>query len=209
MTARDELKAILSIACNPCPGFAGACKTMRWAPAQGHVPRGFRGALGSVAEVEFVLVTAEPGDPYPGEAHTGFESAAAYSDKNLRKGTDLYHRKLKHILDLCWEGESLDTQLRKAWLTNSVLCSAPIESGNVAAVVTRECARRFLIPQLEMFRGAVVAALGGKAAQRLERAGVSDFLIGTAAAPPGCNRAGAEKSWQKIADAVKARRRGG
>jgi len=179
---------------------------MRWSPAEGHVPRGFRGAQGDVEDVALVLITAEPGNPHPGEAHTGFESTVAYSDRSLRAGTDLYHRNLKQILELCWPEESLDIQLRKVWITNSVLCSAPQEGGGVSAAVTRECAARFLVPQLRLFQHAVIATLGSKAATRLERVGVTNFIRAGAAAPPGCNRREVRESWQKIANAVQARR---
>ena len=81
---------------------------MRWNPPAGHVPRGFLGAAGDLSEVELVLVFAEPGDPHFGECHTGLKSAYDYATYGFGTGKDLFHRNVRHILDLCWPGGRLN-----------------------------------------------------------------------------------------------------
>jgi len=67
-----ELRELLLPAYAPCTHFGGACKGVaKWDTGKGYAPRGFVGALGSLDEVELVLVAAEPGDPLPGETHEG------------------------------------------------------------------------------------------------------------------------------------------
>jgi len=51
----------------------------------------------------------------------------------------------------------------------------------------------------------VVVALGRKAALRLRNAGVEQFIVAAAAAPPGCNRKEACESWGVVARAVHER----
>jgi hypothetical protein len=178
---------------------------MRFLPGAGHVPRGYLGATGSLDEIELVLVFAEPGDPQPNEQHTGFASAYAYAMDGFTKGIDQFHRNVKWILAQCWPDLSFRDQLRRVWLTESVLCSAPIESGSVPVRCEQECVRRYLVPQLDLLDGRVIAALGSKAARRMQQAGVSGFISARAAAPPGANKPGARESWMAIADAVKRR----
>jgi len=102
--------------------------------------------------------------------------------------------------------------MKKTWMTESVLCAAPQEGGRVATSAWRACTDTYLKPQLELLHkknNAVVAALGKKAAERIDSIGGIQFIPAFAAAPPGCNRIGAMESWKKIADAVqleKARR---
>ena len=132
MSILPSLVKILEPAYGPCAEFGGACKNiMRWCPTSGHVPRGFYGAIGSQFEVELILVVSEPGDPHPGEVHTGLNSAYDYAGKVLCAGQDKYHRNLKQIFDLCWPNEPIERHLRKVWLTESVLCSAKTEGANV------------------------------------------------------------------------------
>src|SRR5262245_5174835 len=131
MLPNPALLKILEAALQPCPAFAGVCSAMRWNPRAGHVPRGFAGALGGLDEVRLVLVTAEPGDPHAHESYNPdgspraiLEESASYVYGALRDSTDLFHRNLRYILNLCWPGEALNDQLRRAWLTDTVLCSA-------------------------------------------------------------------------------------
>ena len=141
-----------------------------------------------------MLVVAEPGDPHPGESHpadpvAALESAFLYAYQCFGNGKDQFHRNVRTILDLCWPGEGFDSQMRKTWITESVQCSAQKEGGSVRAPVGAMCRSRYLDEQLRLFPSAVVAALGSKAAKRL--AG-RDFIPAFAAAPPGCNFAGAQ-----------------
>ncbi len=162
---------VLRPAYAPCPAFGGACRcVMRWDPAGGHVPRGFRGAAGTVEEVRLVLVCAEPGDPFPGEAYPFDGDAEEYlrrvlasNRRQLSSPRDQYLRNLGRILDMAWPGAGLDEQLRRTWVTNSVLCSAPKETGPVPRRVELECINRYLKAQLALFPRARVVALGRKA----------------------------------------------
>jgi len=183
---------------------------MRWDPRKGHVPRGFFGATANIEDVRLVLVCAEPGDPHGAESHVGsspaatFRSAYDYAYNCFKDGKDLFHRNVRLILNLCLPGLDFDEQMQRAWITDSVLCSARIEGGNVPAQVARACRARYLEAQLDLFPNAVIAALGGKARRRL--AGYDREVIpAIAAAPPGCNRAGARDSWEAIAKQVRAR----
>jgi hypothetical protein len=184
---------------------------MRWRPADGHVPRGFAGATGELSEVELVLVSAEPGDPHPEECHTGLhmQSAYDYAMTVLQQGRDLYHKNILRILNMCWPGLRFEQQMRKVWLTDSVLCSAREEGGSVTRPASLTCGLRYLRPQLALFPTALVVALGNKSAARLRQlnnelrqlkssASPVDFLKVYAVAPPGCNFPGAVPSWQQI-----------
>ena len=206
MTLNSTIAEILQPAYAPCAGFKGPCADMRWDPKEGHVPRGFRGATGSIDEIELVLVFAEPGDPHPHEKHTGLTSAYECSSRNFETGRDQFHRNVRSILDACWPGIPLDLQMRKVWMTESVLCSAPEEGGRVHSSVTKECGRRYLLPQLRLLPRALVVALGRKAEKRLQAIGFLDFIPVAAVAPPGCNFPGARESWGRIPDGLAARK---
>lgn len=193
----------------PCPGFSTACAKMRWAPQEGHVPRGFCGAFGDPAQVRLVLVVAEPGDPHDSEAHPVappadvLESIHHYAYHCFRDGHDLFHRNIRKILNLCFPDLTFEQQMHVSWITESVLCSAKAEGAPVPVSVATECRRRYLEPQLQAFPNAVVVALGSKAVNRL--AGWSNVVTAFAAAPPGCNFKGAEESWRAAAEKVRAR----
>ena len=201
-----KIASVLAPAYLPCAEFKGACSEMRWQPEAGHVPRGFLGATGSLEDVELVLVFAEPGDPQPGESHTGLESAYEYATLGFGNGKDLFHRNVLRILGMCWPELSFEQQLRKAWLTESVLCSARTEGAPVSVPASRACGRRYLLAQLAMFPSALVVALGKKAQSRLQGLGVRSFLPVFAAAPPGCNRREALASWAQIPLEMERRR---
>jgi len=171
---------------------------MHWSPDVGHVPRGFLGASGELSEVELVLVFAEPGDPHAGERHTGLESAYEYASFAFRSGKDLFHRNVRNILDECWPDETFDQQMRKVWLTESVLCSAKAEGAHVRQSVSMACGRQYLLAQLALFPQALIVALGSKARDRLTALDVRDFMKAHAVAPPGCNRREARESWKQI-----------
>jgi len=204
------LETVLLPAYAPCIEFAEACRNMCWAPAAGHVPRGFCGATGSLSEVQLVLVGAEPGDPHKGENHLAgatrvgrLQSAHTYAYENFRSGKDLYHRNMRHILELCWPDESFEQHMRKAWITDSVLCSAAVEGAPVPMNVAHVCRQRYLDAQLALFPRATVVALGHKAYKRL--AGPREVIRAFAAAPPGCNFHGARESWHEVARVVRSR----
>ena len=179
---------------------------MRWNPEAGHVPRGFLGACGDPSEVELVLVFAEPGDPHVGEHHSGLDSAYSHATMAFRTGKDLFHRNVRKIIDSCWPNIPFEQQMRKVWLTESVLCSARTEGGHVSKSVSTACGRRYLLAQLALFPQAVVVALGDKAQKRLRDLGVSHFISVRAVAPPGCNRKEAPEFWKQIPIELERRR---
>jgi len=201
-----SIAPILAAAYAPCPAFSGACSSMRWAPSEGHVPRGFCGANGDPKQVKLVLVVAEPGDPHRLESHPAsppmatLESTHGYAYRCFRDGKDQFHRNVRRILDLCLPGMTFDEQMQVAFITESVLCSAKSEGAAVPTVVARECRKRHIDHQLDAFPNATIVALGKKAAKRL--AGRSGVITAFAAAPPGCNFAGAEDSWRTAAKEV-------
>ena len=206
MAIHPAIRAVVEPAYQPCSGFTSTCRGMRWDPSGGHVPRGICGADGEPSEVRLIIVTAEPGDPYVGENHQGdgtpYGRLAASIEHTRRcyvEGTDLFQRNVRLIISLVYPGLGFDEQLRRTWLTDSVLCSAGIESGKVPKECEAACARRFLLPQLALFPKAAVIALGGKARTRMEAAGVRGFFHAYSAAPPGCNYSNARPTWEAAA----------
>ena len=154
-----------------CSSFDGACKgTATWRPKCGYVPRGFIGASRGLDEVKVVILLSEPGSPYPTESYKGpkkLKQTCEHTIEALEGGRDRFHRKLKCLLNLLFPGLPLNRQLRKVWITQTYLCSAPTESGRVPKASENECARRYLSKQLKLLRGKPVIALGkGKAHRR-------------------------------------------
>ncbi|MYD44101.1 MAG: hypothetical protein F4W90_09460 [Gammaproteobacteria bacterium] len=204
-----ELLDILEPAYAPCEAFSGGCNgTATWLPKRGHVPRGFLGATGNVDDIELVFLIAEPGNPH---ANSSFgpdlppQSLIAQTVDDtyrcFRDGVDLFHRKMRLILDLAFPDLALDDQLRRAWITNTYLCSAPEETGSVPTVASDACDDTYLRAQLELLPGRPVIALARKAYNRVKRLGraipdLEDRLFdAVAASPPGCNHRGAYPSW--------------
>lgn len=198
MHIHDAIVQLFQSAYAPCSEFRASCKTMRWDPKAGHVPRGFAGAVGELREVELVLVFAEPGNPKPSESHNGLSSAFNYAYSGYCYGNDRFYANVRTILDSCWPNLSTKDQMRKVWLTDSVLCSATIECGQIPSSCSHACGTRFLAAQLKLFHNALVVAVGYKARNRLRALGIKDFIYVYAAAPPGCNRRAAKLSWEQI-----------
>ena len=122
-TPNSKLVEILQPAYLPCRGFKEGCNGIAtWAPAEGHVPRGFVGATGRLDEVKVVILLAEPGDPHGVEVYRGgnyMEQACEYTFKALSEGTDLFHRNLKYLLNRLFPDLPLRDQLRRAWVTET------------------------------------------------------------------------------------------
>ena len=206
MKLNASLVEILSPAYR-CPEFDGLCAgEMRWLPEAGHVPRGFAGATGLIEEVELILLVAEPGDPRYGEAHEGLRTAYDYAMNSLRTSRDPFHKNVRKILDLCWPGLCFEDQMRKTWLTESVLCSAQKSTGPVTDESSRSCGQRYLLAQLALFPKALLVALGGKARDRLLALEVRNFVSAFAVGRPGCYQAGALPSWEAVALELAKRR---
>jgi hypothetical protein len=211
-----SLEKILSPAYR-CPEFDGTCHgKMRWEPGLGHVPRGFLGACGESSEVELILVFAEPGDPHDEErdsvhtsllhsGQTALSRVYEYATYAVEIGHDTFHRNLKHILNMCWPSASFEQQMRKVWLTDSVLCSAPKEGGAVSKRSCITCGEKYLLPQLKLFPRALVVAVGGKARDRLGFLGI-DFIHVRSIAPPGCHYKGSRETWEQIPEELSRRR---
>ena len=118
------------------------------------------------------------------------------ASRHLKHPPDQFTRNIRSIIDMAWPGLPFEEQMRKTWLTESVLCSARVDAGHVPRSVETECAKRYLLAQLALFPDARIVALGGKAQQRLARAGVQ-FVPAWAAGRPGCNRPQAHESWRQ------------
>ncbi|MBI5805706.1 hypothetical protein HZA73_06625 [candidate division TA06 bacterium] len=206
MHLNPSILQILAPAYKPCTGFQNSCTEMRWQPENGHVPRGFAGAGGELDEIELILVFAEPGNPHEQEIHSDMNTAYEYATKCFKQGKDQFHQNVRTILDMCWRDLDFDHQMRKTWLTDSVLCSAKIECGGISSSASRECIKNYLMPQLALLPNALVVALGNKAQNRLKTTGYFNFRSAVAAAPPGCNRRNAYASWEQIAIEIKRRR---
>ena len=185
---------------------------MKWLPQDGFLPRGFCGATGAASEVQLVLVVGEPGDPHPQEKYNPQSSpedllnnACRYAYGCFERGSDQFHRNLReYILDQCWPALTFHAQLRRTWITESVLCSAQVEGGSVPATVYKNCVSQYLERQLALFPQAVVAAVGSKAQNRMARLPRSYLKVGSVA-PPGCNQHRVRESWQTIANEVHRR----
>jgi hypothetical protein len=158
------------------------------------------------------LVSAEPGDPYDGDNYEeAYENDHAgrlvlqhsYRDTmhTVTIGHDLYHQNLRYILNSCLPDMAFESQLQKFWLTDSVLCSAPREGGNVSKSVVSACGRRYLLRQFALFPKALIVAVGGKAKERLLSLNLCeeiDFIHVRSISPPGCNYKGSRESWERI-----------
>jgi uracil-DNA glycosylase len=205
--SQPRLQEVLLAAYRPCRNFVCPCKEMRWAPEAGHVPRGFAGATGDLDDVRLVLVCAEPGDPQPWERYDGspheevLRATHDFTYASFRDGTDLFHRNVRLILTMCFPDRSFDDQLKQTWITESVLCSARVESGAVSSAAARACRMSYLERELDVLPNAVVVALGAKARDRLKGL-KQEVFHAVAAAPPGCNGRDARPSWRAAAARV-------
>jgi hypothetical protein len=207
-----ELVEILLPAFAPCERFRGSCQTMRWRPEQGHMPRGFCGATGTLSEVEVVFIVAEPGDPHSSEAYEAdaspYEKLSCvfqYVYQCFETGHDQFHRNVRDILGSCWPNLVFHDQMRRVWITESSLCSAAREGGHVPISVHRQCREQYLKRQLALLSDRIVVALGRKAQYRVGR--IEGVLNAASVAPPGCNFKGARQSWERVAEVVRMRRR--
>ena len=215
----QELLDVLEPVYAPCPGFSDKCRGVaRWCPAAGHFPRGFIGAFGDLDEVKVVIVVAEPGDPFSGD-RSGHDvspcelmaQTCRATFENYDEGKNLFHRNVRFLLNRIFGVMSLEEQMVRTWITESMLCSAPEEAGNVPSKVTRECGERYLAKQLVLLNRCPIIALGRKAQRRVKYLKNADPALSErvidayAAAPPGCYRKPARSSWEHAARKVRER----
>lgn len=198
MIPTDPLKSLLLEAYKPCR-FFGGCREAQWEPRSGHIPRGYVGAIGSVEDVEVVMVFSEPGHPHDGECYevslspAGLMAACtAHAFDSFKHGTDLFHRNVRWFMSQLYPEMTFEEQLRRVWLTEGRLCSIDNEIGSTK---DRKCAANYLVRQIELLPNATVVAFGGKAKHYLKGLGV-DFIGAYALAPPGANHRPARPSWE-------------
>lgn len=207
----QPLLDILEPAYRPCAHFEGACAGgCVWNPAKGLVPCAFGGALGSLDEVRLIIVTAEPGDPPDSTGYHGApqdmvqNSVRIFREAMQNLGIDRagrptpFHRNMRRILDAFWPTDGLDVQLRKTWTTNAVLCPAEVSGGKHLPRVEKACTETYLARQLDLFPKAFVLALGGKARDRMQTAGLRFDAVGL---HPSARASDADKmaSWESAA----------
>ncbi len=210
----SPLLDVLRPAFKPCPNFRTTCSgNCRWIPRKGHVPRAFGGATGAISDIRLILVTAEPGDPKHGEVYRGSPDKmlhhsmcvfTTFLEKDGLHGARQarpFHRNLRKILKLCWPQDSFEDQLRKTWVTPSVLCSAKKSSGSVPRPIEDTCVATYLVPQIDLLENAFVLALGGKAIERLRRNGIR--MNRSAKHPAARAMDQPEESWKKAARAFR------
>lgn len=215
----QELLDVLEPAYAPCPGFSGKCRGVaRWCPVAGHFPRGFIGALGDFVDVKVVIVVAEPGDPFSSDRCGHDVSPRELIAQTCRatfeyydEGKNLFHRNVRFLLDRIFGEMPLEEQMVRTWITESMLCSAPQETGTVPSKATRECGERYLARQLALLSRCPIIALGRKAQKRVKclknvDPNLSERIIcARAASPPGCNHKPARPSWKHAAREVRVR----
>lgn len=201
----DALFGLLQKAWSPCPLLQSTCERVAFCPPKGYAPRGICGANGDAAEVELIVVFAEPGDPHESESYSSLQESIQYTENCYRARVDVFHKRVRMILDMCFPGLTFDQQLRKTLLTDSVLCSAEKESGPIPTAVEQACVSNYLLEEIRLFPNATVCALGGKSQRRLRKSGFSSFVSAFSAAPPGCNYKGAMTSWERMAAIIRAK----
>jgi len=213
MLPNIEIIKVLSEAYSPCQSF-GKCKEAQWLPEEGHIPRGFLGATGSVDEVEAIFVFAEPGHPMVDKNDTVLEPYPESSDpegymelttdfafKCFDREVDVMHSNVKYILNQVWPSLQFAEQLKKVWMTETRLCSIDDEIGNIPIGNRDICSRNYLKKQLNIFPEATVVGFGGKAQQTLRRLNVK-HLKAWSVSPPGANNSKARDSWDQVIEVL-------
>lgn len=208
MKPNEQLRVVMREAYSPCQYF-GRCKEAVWAPAAGHIPRGYLGAAASLVDVELVMVFSEPGSPHPGERYDIscggdflMDACNEHAYQSFRDGTDLFHRNVRWFLSMLYPDSTFDEQLRKVWLTEGRLCSI---SNEIAGTMDRRCAQHYLVRQLALMPQATVVAFGQKARRYLDGLG-AEYVSAYSLAPPGANHKPARPSWEAAVEAVRSKR---
>jgi len=212
MTPTSELGQILAGAYPRCKSLKGNCTRIRCDATAGFIPRGFTGAFGRLSDVKLVLVLAEPGNPKEGTEsykmrnRSGEELVAQVAGGvagAIKDGKSAFHKNLREILDACWPQTDFDEQMKRTWITESVLCSSKKAADPLPRQVERTCAEMYLAPQIRILPEAFVVCLGGKAAQRMSAAGLRYDLKAGAPGLPGGNFKSSKESWKRVGQAFK------
>ena len=113
---------------------------------------------GELAEVEFVIVLAEPGNPKPAEGYLGSVAPAAL----VRRVVDFVHGThverdgavqciVRWFLKRRFPGMDFDEQLRRVWITQSRLCSLNQSGASYREPLYLLCRDDYLAAQLQLF----------------------------------------------------------
>jgi hypothetical protein len=187
----------------PCAGFETSCRSMCWEPLKGLTPAGYIGATHSIGEVEVMFVLSEPyeaAERQPLAPDTTPFQHVTHSCRQLYLGLmaqqDQFHRNLRFILEQFFPNLELNDQLKRCWITPTILCSTAHDSSALSEDVFRQCRRQFFIKQLQLFPRATKVALGSKAAEFLKP--YCEFLSATQPSPPACNHRGTREGWVSI-----------
>ncbi len=209
----SELVAIFAEA-YPCRHLCSACSQIRYDPIHGHIPRGYCGGFGRLEDIELVLILAEPGNPPPGQETYDKKSepdAYVLDIANgvfgaIKSGDSAFHRNIASILNECWPQHTIEEQLKRTWITESVLCSAKIACAKIPRVSEQACGVQYLKKQLDLLSGRFVATLGRKAAQRIARLEIEPNFEAAAPGLPGGNTQKSRLSWKRLGKAFQKHR---
>ena len=208
-----ELTKVLLPAYTKCCILTTNCSELKYDPTLGHVPRGFCGAFGSLADVKLVLVLAEPGNPKdkswgvpkntkPNEHLKGNIAGVLEAIKKPERKRG-FHENVGIILNECWPDLTLEEQFERTWMTESVLCSAKYAAGKVPRPIEQACAETYLRRQLDLLPKRFVVALGDKAKKRLGMIGVVYDFAASAPGRPEGPKERALQSWKELGKAFR------
>lgn len=190
-----------------CHNFDGVCTEMVWSPTTGHIPRGCCGAIGELNEVQLVIILEEPGNPHQGEEsyslstpHEICEAAMLYAYKCYESRRGRVHDRIRrYLLDEIWPNVDFDRQMRKVWITESMLCSKPQVSWNRRGP-RRKCVETYLQKQLSLFPNAVVAVFGKAIWEYIPDDGRMIYAVSISTR---INIEEARRDWLKVVEAVR------
>lgn len=88
--------------------------------------------------MQLILLLAGPGNGFSDESYPTtagpdeyIHAAVTTAFEALSNRRTKFHSNMRYVLDQCWPGDDLDDQLRKTWITETYLCSAPFSTGKV------------------------------------------------------------------------------
>ena len=158
-----ELQEIFLPAYEPCKHFGDPCARRRWNPIDGHIPRGFTGAFGTLQDVELVIVAWRPA---PKVQEDESYTAEVAGNGRVRKPTELmaqackftytcinerredYHEEIHDVIDSYFGGNDFRQKLRKAFIMQVCLCS----KGEPGDESVRTCNNEYLQKALAILK---------------------------------------------------------